>query len=114
MTNEEKSIFRFLVVVLIAGLLVGLVGKTWFSETSYTSALEAESEAIVQIAEVRGGSLLPGENIISNISLEKVNLNTTSRSELITLPGIDPALTERIIAYRDAGTSSADLSRSIN
>ena len=114
MTNEEKSIFRFLVVVLIAGLLVGLVGKTWFSETSYTSALEAESEAIVQIAEVRRGSLLPGENIISNISLEKVNLNTISRSELITLPGIDPALAERIIVYRDAGMSSADLSRSIN
>ena len=101
MTSQEKFIFRFLLVVLVAGLVVGAVRKTWFTETFDTSAFEAESIAVAEIAEARRASLLSGENIISNISLEKVNLNTASKSELITLPGIGPALAERIVAYRD-------------
>jgi len=32
---------------------------------------------------------------------ERINLNTSSRSELEELPGIGPTLAERIIAYRD-------------
>ncbi len=81
--------------------MVGGIRKTWFTETFDTSAFEAESIAVAEIAEARRASLLSGENIISNISLEKVNLNTASKSELITLPGIGPALAERIVAYRD-------------
>jgi DNA uptake protein ComE-like DNA-binding protein len=98
MKNEENSILRFVMIVLVAGLFLGVVKRTWFSETFDTSALEAESEAIEQIARVRRASLLTGENIISNISLEKVNLNITSKTEFITLTRIDPALAERIIA----------------
>jgi len=71
---------------------------TWFPEAFGTSTLEAESP-IMQIAEERRASFLSVENIISNISLEKVNLHTASKSELITLPGIAPDLAERIIAY---------------
>ena len=88
MTNEEKFSFRFVMMVLVVGLLLGVVTRTWFSEAFDTSALEAESETIAQIAEVRKASFLYCENIISNISLEKVNLNTTTKSEFITL---DPA-----------------------
>ena len=46
-------------------------------------------------------SRLAGENIASIITIQKVNLNKALKSELITLPGIGPALADRIIAYRD-------------
>ncbi|MBH30921.1 MAG: hypothetical protein CMG71_02885 [Candidatus Marinimicrobia bacterium] len=98
MTNQGKFIFLFLMVTLVAALLVGFVRRTWFHQTFDTSELEVGSEAIAQMAEASIASMLFGENIISNFSLEKVNLNTASKSELISFPGI--GLAERIITRR--------------
>ncbi|HHZ99029.1 MAG TPA: helix-hairpin-helix domain-containing protein [Candidatus Marinimicrobia bacterium] len=46
-------------------------------------------------------SHLAGKNIASIITIQKVNLNRALKSELIILPGIGPALADRILAYWD-------------
>lgn len=38
---------------------------------------------------------------VQRILTEKVNLNTASKTELMSLPGIGPSIAERIIIYRD-------------
>ncbi|MEE2876981.1 MAG: hypothetical protein VX822_04295 [Candidatus Neomarinimicrobiota bacterium] len=50
MTAQEKLIFQFLAVTLVPKLLIATVRGTWFSDTFNTSAREADSAVIEQIA----------------------------------------------------------------
>ena len=115
MTPQEKLIFKFLLTVLIVGLVTGFVRREWFSDTlldvEEASKMAGEIEAIVtnikneninlkyEIVQgnekteinVKGSSIIPAG---------KVNLNTSTKTELTSLPGIGPALAERILIYR--------------
>ena len=41
------------------------------------------------------------ENPAAKVTIETINLNQATAEQLQTLPGVGPALSERIIAYRD-------------
>lgn len=101
MTPQEKFISKFLLTILAVGLMVGDVRRTWFPETFDISESAEEADEVAKIAQERRTARLAGENIASIITIQKVNLNRALKSELITLPGIGPALADRIIAYRD-------------
>ena len=101
MTPQEKFISKFLLTILAVGLMVGDVRRTWFPETFDISESAEEADEVAKIAQERRTARLAGENIASIITIQKVNLNKALKSELITLPGIGPALADRIIAYRD-------------
>ena len=100
MTSQKKFISKFFLTILVVGLVVGYVRRTWFLETFDISESAEEADEVAKIAQERRTVRLAGENIASIITIQKVNLNRALKSELITLPGIGPALADRIIAYR--------------
>ena len=100
MTPQKKFISKFFLTILVVGLVVGYVRRTWFLETFDISESAEEADEVAKIAQERRTARLSVENIASNISIQKVNLKRALKSELITLPGIGPALADRIIAYR--------------
>ena len=100
MTPQEKFISKFLLTILVVGLMVGYLRRTWFPETFDISESAEEADEVAKIAQGRRIARLAGEKIASIITIQKVNLNRALKSELITFPGIGPALAGRIIAYR--------------
>ena len=100
MTPQEKFISKFLLTILVVGLMVGYVRRTWFLETFDISESAEEADEVAKIAQERRTARLAGENIASIITIQKVNLNRAFKSGLITLPGIGRTLADRIIAYR--------------
>ena len=101
MTPQEKFISKFPLTILVVGLMVGYLRRTWFPETFDISESAEETDEVAKIAQERRTACFAGENIASIITIQKVNLNRALKSELITLPGIGPALADRIVAYRD-------------
>ncbi|MBN2027484.1 MAG: helix-hairpin-helix domain-containing protein [Actinobacteria bacterium] len=80
---------------------------------------EADLERLNLAQEVQDGQKItvPVRGTVENMESgepdstgERINLNTSSRSELEELPGIGPTLAERIIAYREkkGGFSSVE------
>ena len=100
MTPQEKFISKFLLTILVVELVVRYLRRTWFPETFDISESAEETDVVAKIAQERRIVCLAGEKIASIITIQKVNLNRVLKSELITLPGIGPALTGRVIAYR--------------
>ncbi|MCH8012337.1 MAG: ComEA family DNA-binding protein [Candidatus Marinimicrobia bacterium] len=115
MTPQEKLIFKFLLTVLIVGLVTGFVRREWFSDTlldmEEASKMAGEIEAIV--TNIKNEKInLKDEMVQGNEKTEinvkdssiipagKVNLNTSTKTELMLLPSIGPALAERILIYR--------------
>ena len=100
MAPQERFISKLLLTILVVGPMVGYLRWTWFSETFDISESAEEADEVANIAQDRRTARLAGENIASIITIQKVNLNRVLKSELITLPGIGPALAGRVIAYR--------------
>ena len=108
MTSQEKMILRFLLTVFVVGVVIGFVRREWFGTSPQLSAeAEETSIAIASIAASnrdRYEASLTSEDgegknqIIS--AMVKVNINTAALEELVLLPGIGPALAEKIIIYR--------------
>jgi len=120
MTHQEKLIFRFLLTVMVIGLVVSYVRNTWFSEpqvdikgtevfakkvtdvakknrTRYLAALNSETKETADFSEMGDSS----EGISEEKSgISRINLNTASINQLISLPGIGPTIAERIILHR--------------
>ena len=88
MTPQEKFIPKFILTILVVGLMIGYVRQTWFPETFDLSESAEKADEIAKIAQERKTACLAGENIASIITIQKVNLNRALKSELITLPGI--------------------------
>ena len=86
MTPQKKFISKFFLTILVVGLVVGYVRRTWFLETFDISESAEEADEVAKIAQERRTVRLAGENIASIITIQKVNLNRALKSELITLP----------------------------
>ena len=85
---------RFLMGALILGVLIGYGRKTWFKDSiTISESVEIQRAGISSVLESRGQS--GTENINGPI-----NLNTASKTELMSLPGIGPKTAENIMLFR--------------
>lgn len=94
MTQQEKIIIRFLLGALIVGVFIGYARRTWFKETiTAARSVEIQQAGITAVVESRERS---GTEHVSG----PINLNTATKSELMSLPGIGSKISERIMLFR--------------
>ncbi len=85
MSRQEKLIIIFLLSCAVAGLGISFYKKTHLPEIRVVpSSINKETAYL--------------KSRISSRQL--ININTSDKEQLTSLPGIGPALAERIVAYR--------------
>lgn len=88
LTPQEKRVVLF----LIASVLLGAGIRIYRSQNpSFAPELRVRSE---------GTKPEPSPRVEHVISRRKIDLNTASKAELESLPGIGPVFAQRILAYR--------------
>lgn len=93
--------FRFLLTVMVVGLVVGFVRRTWLHELPEASeSPEAMAEKVAAVAQEKRDRYLGTSQVTEASWGNKVNLNSATTLQLATLPGVGPALAERIVAHR--------------
>ncbi len=88
LTPQERRVLLF----LIASVLVGTAIRVYKAKNpSFAPELKGESDS--QDAETHPSP-------IEDVLMGKININTASKRELESLPGIGPTYAERILVYR--------------
>ena len=82
MSSQERAVIIFLLATAIAGLGVSFYKRSHPPDIKIISSDE--------ITTSKGGA----------VSRRAININTAAKEELVSLPGIGPALADEIIAYR--------------
>lgn len=94
-TRQERGVILFLVACIVVGACIYIYktkNPVFAPELKFTY-----SKASTDIGEVVVKTKdSPEQNII-----EKVNINTALKDELVSLPGIGPVYAQRIIEYRE-------------
>ena len=109
LTPQERFIILFLVFLLVLGTSLYLykLNHPSFAPAYTIKDFDKKINPAEQSSEtVNYNLLLPTEQSPYTfkkkpLPLKRVNINTASESELMTLPGVGPVYVKRIIAYRE-------------
>ena len=98
-TQQEKLIIKFLFGVIILGIVVTGY-RHWFGESvpSAEKEIMAFKSAAMRVAEEKEKN--PGENRQTQL-LKSVNINTSNKADMMTIPEIGIVTAERIILHRE-------------
>ena len=98
-TQQEKLIIKFLLGVIMLGIVVTGY-RHWFGESVPSAEKEilAFQAAAVRVAEEKEKN--PNENRKNHL-LKSVNINTSDKADIMTIPRIGPVTAERIILHRE-------------
>ena len=114
-TSQEKTVFRFLIGTMLAGLIVGAIRHNYFDnkrdnivtherKASFLrdSQLPLDTDAVSVLQEIvaDGQEEALREGRIKK-KIEIINVNTAKKDELIFLPNVGPVTAERIIRFRE-------------
>ena len=110
-TSQEKTVFRFLIGAMLAGLIVGAIRHNYFDnkrENIITHErkesflrdsqlpLDTDAASVLQEIVAEGQEETLKEGSIKK-KIEIININTAKKDELIFLPNVGPVTAERII-----------------
>ena len=114
-TSQEKTVFRFLIGTMLAGLIVGAIRHNYFDNkrdnivTHERKAsflrdsqlpLDTDAASVLQEIVADGQEEALREGRIKK-KIESINVNTAKKDELIFLPNVGPVTGERIIRFRE-------------
>jgi len=115
-TRQERVVIYFLIATLGIGFILKMVRNQRLDEQLVPSRFYEEEQQFKEIAAKINSGVLPlldsmkisdhistGDSKLddSNAFIEKINLNSADVSELSKLPGVGPAIANRIRAYTD-------------
>ena len=98
---------------MVIGLCIGLVRRVWFHESVEIVEDSAEISEKMRLIKEKTDTVIPSSDITVSkkiseptkkttfVSMDRININTASKDELMSLPGIGPAMSERIMHYRE-------------
>lgn len=98
-TSQEKTIIKFLAGSLLLGTIVTAY-RHWYSPELSMANMNLESFKAAS-EKPWGDSLNKGMENKEIQSLIIININTSNKDELMTVPGIGPVMAGRIIRYRE-------------
>ncbi len=106
-TKNEQKVFLFLALVFLAGVSIR-VYKTYFVATPVRQFDYSASDKEFRERSISAGadssrveSRTGSEAADSTGGKKKVNVNTASKKELVSLPGIGEGIAEALMIYRD-------------
>ncbi|HBN44891.1 MAG TPA: hypothetical protein DD389_00295 [Candidatus Marinimicrobia bacterium] len=107
-TRKERLVFQFLIISTAIGLGVSTIRKT-FLKPDFSKEIENEIAEFKSMSADIDLSTLNNttenssktDDIKPQIAVKLLDINTASKSDLLTLPKIGPVTAERIVRYRD-------------
>lgn len=104
LTGQEKTAIRFLVGIMVVGLITGFIRDKTDNELDPDLELELAEFATVSEKAFSPESPDPDKDRMipdSSDEINQININKAGKSELMNLPKIGPVTAERIIRFRD-------------
>ncbi|MGA7159409.1 MAG: helix-hairpin-helix domain-containing protein [Bacteroidota bacterium] len=106
-TKNEQKIFLFLSVVFIAGVSIKAY-RTYFvpqpvrqfDYSALDKEFEERSKHLTSITQYDGPKDTTATTNAPNAK-KKINLNTATKAQLVSLPGIGESIAEQILIFRD-------------
>ena len=113
-TKNEQRIFLFLSVVFLAGVSIRFYKAHFavqpvrqFDYTALDKEFEERSLRLTSISQASGYADSTASKSVRAAG-KKINLNTATKSDLLSLPGIGEGIAEQILIFRDEhGTFSS-------
>ncbi len=96
-TKNEQKVFLFLSLVMLSGVAVKAY-KAYIVPPSAPNFNYSVSDSIFTARSITNDSLSTDSGTVAG---KKIDLNSASKTELMSLPGIGEAMAERIMLRRD-------------
>ena len=105
LTNTERKVILFLVVVLIAGGGIRLYQAAFSSAQQFD--YHASDSTFAALSTTIEDDSVGASNERIGVESSKININTATKQQLLYLPGIGEVTADRILKYRaEAGKFS--------